>query len=123
MNRVDFGQVKSEVSLLEKNEFALLKADINRLNNELEKLKQRMVDDLRRVQANVRLELGLEKTLIRDQQASQELRIKETESKIDTEIGNIKTIMETIQWDLFKTLFPIFSAAGALTFSYLRFIS
>ncbi|KAI8910306.1 mitochondrial protein [Gorgonomyces haynaldii] len=123
MAKVDFSQLQAEVQLLEKNEFALLKADIKRLHNEADKLRQRINEETRRVQSNVRLDLSLEKGLIRDQQAKQELAIKETESRIDSEISQLKTTMETIQWDLFKTLFPIFSAAGALTFSYLRFVS
>ena len=122
INRVDLAQLRSEIKLLETNDFALLKADIGRLNSELDKLRIRMAEDLRRVQSNVRLELGLEKGRIRDEQSAQEIRLKEADSKIDTEISNLKTQMETIQWELFKTLFPLFCAAGALLFSYLRFI-
>jgi hypothetical protein len=77
------------------------------------------------------MELSTEKGSIRDKHAMQELDIKETKSKIDSDISSLRTVviyfliikMETIQWDLFRTLFPIFSAAGALTFSYLRFVS
>ncbi|KAI8927852.1 DUF1640-domain-containing protein [Entophlyctis helioformis] len=122
MSRVDFTQLRSEIQLLEKNEFALLRADIFRLNAEVEKLRLRVAEDLRRVQSNVRLDLSLDKGRNRDEQSAQELRIKEADSKIDTEVSSVRTQMETIQWDLFKTLFPLLSAAGALFFSYLRFV-
>eukprot|EP00842_Homolaphlyctis_polyrhiza_P001811 jgi/Hompol1/2630/HPOL_006088-RA len=105
MSRVDFTQLRSEIQLLEKNEFALLKADIGRLKLEIEKLKLRMVEDLRRVQSNVRLDLSLDKGRIRDEQSAKEIRIKEADSKIDTEVSTLRTQMETIQWELFKTLF------------------
>ncbi|KAL2918599.1 Protein fmp32, mitochondrial [Polyrhizophydium stewartii] len=122
MSRVDFTQLRSEIQMLEKNEFALLRADIGRLSVELEKLRVRMAEDLRRVQSNVRLELSLDKGRIRDDQSAKEIRLKEADSKIDTEVSNLRTQMETIQWELFKTLFPLFCAAGALFFSYLRFV-
>jgi hypothetical protein len=75
------------------------------------------------------MDLSIEKGFVREKHAIQELEIKETKSKIDSDISNLRTVvislliikMETIQWDLFRTLFPIFSAA--LTFSYLRFVS
>ncbi|KAI8907499.1 putative mitochondrion protein [Powellomyces hirtus] len=121
-NKVDFAHVRNEIQMLEKNDFALLRSDIGRLNTEVEKFRTRMVEDLRRVQSNVRLELSLEKGRIRDEQSAQELRIKEADSQIDTEVATLRTQMETIQWELFKTLFPLFCAAGALFFSYLRFV-
>ncbi|KAI8819568.1 DUF1640-domain-containing protein [Fimicolochytrium jonesii] len=121
-NKVDFAHVRNEIQMLEKNDFGMLRSDIGRLNAEVEKFRTRMVEDLRRVQSNVRLELSLEKGRIRDEQSAQELRIKEADSKIDSEVSALRTQMETIQWDLFKTLFPLLSAAGALIFSYLRFV-
>ena len=71
----------------------------------MDKLRVRMTEDLRRVQSNIRLELGLEKGRIRDDQSAQEIRIREVDSRIDSEVSILKTQMETIQWDLFKTLF------------------
>ncbi|KAJ3177745.1 hypothetical protein HDU87_004267 [Geranomyces variabilis] len=122
-NKVDFAHVRSEIQMLEKNEFALLRADMGRLNTEVEKFRTRITEDLRRVQSNVRLELSLEKGRIRDEQSAQELKIKEADAQIDTDVSMLRTQMETIQWELFKTLFPLFCASGALAFSYLRFVS
>ncbi|KAJ3270058.1 hypothetical protein HDV01_000606 [Terramyces sp. JEL0728] len=120
--RVDLAQLRSEISMLEKNEFSLLKQDIRRLNSEAMKLPSRITEEIKRVQSNVRLELSLDKAKIRDEQNTQEMKIKEAASRIDTEVSQFKTQMETIQWELFRTLFPIFTAGGALFFSYLRFI-
>ncbi|KAJ3278254.1 hypothetical protein HK104_002517 [Borealophlyctis nickersoniae] len=111
INKVDFAHLRAEIQMLEKNDFVLLRSDIGRLSAEVEKFKVRMAEDLRRVQSNVRLELSLEKGRIRDEQSAQELKIKEADSKIDTEVSTVRTQMETLQWDLFKTLFR-----------YLRFV-
>ena len=105
INKVDFAHVRNEIQMLEKNDFALLRSDIGRLNAEVEKFRTRMIEDLRRVQSNVRLELSLETGRIRDEQSAQELKIKEADSRIDTEVSTLRTQMETIQWELFKTLF------------------
>ena len=123
VQRVDFDHLRSEMNLLEKNEVSLIKQEMNRITRELEKLNLQMGEDLRRASSHVRLELSIEKGRIRDEQTAQELRIKDADSKIDTEVSQVKTILETIQWELFKTLFPLFCAAGALFFSYLRFIA
>ena len=59
--RVDLDHVRSEMHLLEKNEFALIKQETSRLTREIEKLNLHMSEDLRRAQSDVRLELSLEK--------------------------------------------------------------
>ncbi|KAJ3088595.1 hypothetical protein HK102_008395 [Quaeritorhiza haematococci] len=105
INKVDFAQIRNEILLLGKNEHVLLRADVDRLNAELDKLRSRISEELARgVASNVRLELSLEKGRIRDEQAAQALKIKDAESNIDTEISNLRTQMETIKWELFKTL-------------------
>jgi hypothetical protein len=104
MHKVDFAHLKNEIRLLEKNDFALIRADMVRLSTEMDKLKTRIAEDLRRVQSDVRLELSLEKGRIRDERASQEYKIKEAESRMDSEVSNLRTQMETIKWEMFKTL-------------------
>lgn len=120
--QVDVTHLRNEVSMLEKNEFSILKSEIGRLKSEVGRIPLRIGEESRRVQSNVRLELSLDKARIRDEQSHQELKIKEAVSKIDSEISNFKAQMETIQWDLFRTLFPLICGGGALFFSYLRFI-
>ncbi len=121
MNKVDFNQIRNEMTLLEQNDLTLLRSDISRLNAELTKTKTRIIEDLRRLQSDVRLELSLEKGRVRDDQANQQLKIKEAESEIDHEVSNLKTQMETIKWEMFRTLIPLFTASGALFFSKFPF--
>jgi regulator of replication initiation timing len=58
---VDFGQLKTELQLMERNDLATLKAENDRLMADLEKLKQRLREEITRTQAGVRLDLNLEK--------------------------------------------------------------
>ena len=59
--QVDFAQLKSELQLNEKNDLAMIKAENDRLLTDLEKLKQRLREEITRTQAGVRLDLNLEK--------------------------------------------------------------
>lgn len=102
--KVDFTSLRSEIALLEKNDLALLKADISRLLTEVEKLKTRQREDMNALQSTVRLDLSLEKGKIRDEQSFQEIRIKEVESKIDTEVSNFQSVIESMKWEMFRTL-------------------
>jgi len=64
--KVDFAKLKSELQLLEKNDVALLKAENDRLLTDIEKLKQRLREEITRTQAGVRLDLNLEKGALHD---------------------------------------------------------
>lgn len=59
--KVDFAQLKSEMQLVEKNDLALMKAENDRLMGEVDKLKQRLREEITRSQAGFRLDLNLEK--------------------------------------------------------------
>lgn len=75
--RLDFAHLKSDIQLLEKNDFALLKQENERIAGEVEKLKSKMREDLQRFQAGVRLDMNLDKGRVRDEQSVLQLQIKE----------------------------------------------
>ncbi|KAJ3025188.1 UNVERIFIED_CONTAM: hypothetical protein HDU68_007369 [Siphonaria sp. JEL0065] len=120
-NSINFNQLRGDLGLVEKNDFMLLKTEVMRLAADVEKLQLRSAEEFRRVQTTNRLELSMEKSRIREEQNAQAIRMKEADAKIESDLATIKTMLEGFNWDLFKTLFPLFSAAGALAFSYLRF--
>ncbi|KAI9355739.1 mitochondrion protein [Zopfochytrium polystomum] len=122
MNTVDFNHFRSELHLRDANETAVIRAEAARLSADLNRLRLRSAEELRRIQSNVRLELGQEKARIRDEMSVQEIKIREADARIESEAAAVATTLEGIPWELFKTLFPLFCAAGALAFSYLRFI-
>ncbi|CAJ0842411.1 7603_t:CDS:2, partial [Entrophospora sp. SA101] len=69
---------------------------------------------IRHTQANAKLELNLEKGRIRDGASTLELKIKETDSKIDGEIGKLKTQMESIRFQILQYILGTLTGAGAL---------
>lgn len=58
---MDFAKLKSEIQLLERSDFVLMKSENERLMADVEKLKQRLREEIARTTAGVRLDLNLEK--------------------------------------------------------------
>jgi len=85
--KVDFAQLRSELQTLDKNEFASTKNEHDRLSVEIEKLRQKFKEEVNKIQASVRLDLNLEKGRIRDESSVHELKIKETDNRIEYTLG------------------------------------
>jgi len=118
--RVDFAKLKSEIQLVEKQDFALLKSENERLISELEKLKQRLREEITRTQASVRLDLNLEKGRIRDELGVRELKIREVDTRIEGEIGNLRTTMESVKFNILQYVVGTVASGGALLLAYIR---
>ncbi|CAG8596894.1 12792_t:CDS:2 [Acaulospora morrowiae] len=121
--KVDFAQLKSEIQMLEKNDFSILKSDNEKLVAEVEKLKQRLGEEIKRTQASTRLELNLEKGRIRDESSMLEMKLKETDTRFESEISNLRTQMESIKFQTLQYMIGKYSTltgAGALILAYLR---
>jgi hypothetical protein len=79
---------------MEKNDLAMIKAENDRLVTDLEKLKQRLREEITRTQAGVRLDLNLEKGRMREESSGQELKIKEVDTRIEQEIAGLRTAIQ-----------------------------
>lgn len=73
----------------------MLKAENDRLVTDIEKLKQRLREEISRTQAGVRLDLNLEKGRMREQSSGQELKIKEVDTRIEQEIAALRTQIQS----------------------------
>ncbi|RKP35134.1 hypothetical protein BJ085DRAFT_33717 [Dimargaris cristalligena] len=120
MYKVDFAQLKSEIQMLEKNDYTMMKSDISKLMAEVEKLRQKLKEEITRSQAGVRLDMNLEKGRIRDETGTQMLKVKETNTKIEAEIANLRTQMETIKFQILQYMIGTITGTGALILAYLR---
>ncbi|KAG8220849.1 hypothetical protein J3R82DRAFT_2343 [Butyriboletus roseoflavus] len=119
--QVDFAQLKSELQLMEKNDLAMIKAESDRLQVDMEKLKQRLREEITRTQAGVRLDLNLEKGRMRDESSSQELKIKEVDTRIEQEIANIRTAIQASKATTLQYLVGFVTGCSALLMAYMRF--
>jgi hypothetical protein len=106
--KLDFAHLKSEIHLLERNDFAILKQENERISGDVEKLKQKMREDLQRMQASIRLDMNLEKARVRDEQSVVQMKIKETESRLEQEVTQLRANIENVRWDTIKTIGGMF---------------
>ncbi|TFK18448.1 DUF1640-domain-containing protein [Coprinopsis marcescibilis] len=121
--QVDFAQLKSELQLMEKNDLAMIKAENDRLANDLEKLKQRLREEIMRTQGGVRLDLNLEKGRMREESSGQELKIKEVDTRIEQEIAGLRTAIQSSKAMTLQYLVGFVTGCSALLMAYLRFRS
>lgn len=101
--KVDFTKLRSELLALDSSDTSMTLASHERLSNDLAKLSSRLRDEVNRAQASVKLDLNLEKGRIREEAKGQELKIKETETRIEQEVAGLRERVEgvkfsTLQW-------------------------
>lgn len=75
-------------------------------------MNSRLRDEIGRTQASVRLDLNLEKGRIREEANGQEMRIKETETRIEQEVAGLRERVEavkfsTLQWLMYVPIPPL----------------
>lgn len=97
-----------------------MKAENDRLLADVEKLKQRLREEVTRTQAGVRLDLNLEKGRIRDESSQQELKIKEVDTRIESEIAGLRTQIEQAKFSILQYLVGVATGSGALLLAYMR---
>ncbi|PBK89765.1 PLP-dependent transferase [Armillaria gallica] len=119
--QVDFAQLKSELQLMEKNDLAIIKAENDRLLNDIEKLKQRLREEITRTQAGVRLDLNLEKGRLREDSAGQVLKIREVDTRIEQEIAGLRTAIQASKATTLQYIVGVVTTCTALLMAYLRF--
>jgi hypothetical protein len=108
--KVDFAKLRSELLSADSTESSLTRASHERLTNDLAKLNSRLRDEVQRTQASVRLDLNLEKGRIREEANSQDLKIKETETRIEQEAAVLRERLEQVKFSTLQWLMYVSSS-------------
>ncbi|KAK4144894.1 uncharacterized protein C8A04DRAFT_36253 [Dichotomopilus funicola] len=112
--KVDFAKLRSELLSADSTESNATRAAHEKLTNDITKLNGRLRDDIGRTQASVRLDLNLEKGRIREEAVSQELKIKETETKIEQEAAALRQQLEQVKFQTLQWLMGVCTGFAAL---------
>ncbi|KUI57575.1 Protein FMP32, mitochondrial [Cytospora mali] len=112
--KVDFAKLRSELLSADSTESNATKSAHERLTNDIARLNNKLKDEIGRTQASVRLDLNLEKGRIREEAVSQELRIKETETKIEQEAGALRQQLEQVKFQTLQWLMGVCTGFAAL---------
>ncbi|TDZ25728.1 Protein FMP32 [Colletotrichum orbiculare MAFF 240422] len=112
--KVDFAKLRSELLSADSTESNTTRAAHERLANDIAKLSSRLRDEIGRTQASVRLDLNLEKGRIREEAVGQELKIKETETKIEQEVATLREKLEQVKFQTLQWLMGVCTGFAAL---------
>ncbi|KAK5112975.1 hypothetical protein LTR62_003797 [Meristemomyces frigidus] len=120
--KVDFAKLRSELLSADTSESTLTRASHERLTNDLVKLNNRLRDETQRTQASVRLDLNLEKGRIREEANSQELKIKETETRIEQESAALRERLEAVKFSTLQWLMGVCTGTAAIILGVWRLL-
>ncbi|NXQ91143.1 MCUR1 regulator, partial [Nyctibius grandis] len=98
------GGVKKDMIILEKSEFSALCSENEKIKLELQQIKKQVMDEITKVRADNKLNLNLEKSRVKELHAQQDRALIQTDRKIDTEVADLKTMLESHKLDNIKYL-------------------
>ncbi|KAJ7406471.1 Ran-binding protein 9 [Willisornis vidua] len=116
------GGVKKDMIILEKSEFSALRSENEKIKLELQQIKKQLMDEITKVRADNKLHLNLEKSRVKELyslnerkllemrteivelHAQQDRALTQTDRKIDTEVADLKTMLESHKLDNIKYL-------------------
>lgn len=101
---IHIGSLKKDMIILEKSEFSALRNENEKLMISLKTLKEQMNEELIKLQGGFRLDINLEKSRHTEVNAELSNKIHKLDSRIDTEISNMKAIFEAFKADSIKYL-------------------
>ncbi|RPA81543.1 DUF1640-domain-containing protein [Ascobolus immersus RN42] len=120
--KVDFAKLRSELHGIQNSEFNSTRAEYERLTSELNRLNARLRDEIARAQNSFRLDLNLEKGRIREEASVHELKIKETDTRIESEVGLLKGVLESVKFSTLQWLIGVCTGTAALILGIWRLL-
>ncbi|ODV96478.1 hypothetical protein PACTADRAFT_33645 [Pachysolen tannophilus NRRL Y-2460] len=121
--KVDFAKLKSELQTTDRSEFNKIKNEYEYLKDDLEKVRIKLKEEINRSLSSVRLDLNLEKGRIREESSIHDLKIKETDTRIDQEISNIKMQIDSVKTQVMQWLIGVCTGTFALVLAYVRLMT
>ncbi|RMC07469.1 hypothetical protein DUI87_16941 [Hirundo rustica rustica] len=122
--------IRKDMVILEKSEFANLRAENEKMKIELDQVKQQLMTETGKIRADSKLDINLERSRVTDMFTDQERKlmeattefhkkdantnsiISEISNKIDTEIASLKTLMESNKLDTIRYLADFCNPVG-----------
>ena len=105
--KVDFAKLRAELTALHGNELNPLKTEQERLSSEISRLTARLREEVQRAQSSVKLDLNLEKGRIREESSVHELKVKETDTRIEKEVGDLRGMLESVKFSTLQWLIGV----------------
>lgn len=121
--RVDFAKLRDQLLTSDRNEFHNIENEYERLRSDLEKMRSKLREEITKVNAGFKLDLSLEKGRIREESSHHDLQIKEIDTRIDHEVANMKTQIDSVKTQVMQWLIGVCTGTFALVLAYIRLLS
>lgn len=118
--KVDFVKLKGQLQSLDRSEYNKMNNEYEKIKLNLEKLRTKLREEINKTEAGVRLDLSLEKGRIREESSMHNLHIKETDTRIDQEISNMKMQIDSVKTQVMQWLIGVCTGTFALILAYVR---
>ena len=92
----------------------MLKTENERLLTEIDKLKRKLNEEVKKTEGGVKLDLNLEKGRIREESSRLELELTKTGTKIESEIAGLRAKVESSIFQIIQYMIGTLTGAGAL---------
>ncbi|XP_074811931.1 coiled-coil domain-containing protein 90B, mitochondrial isoform X5 [Natator depressus] len=131
--------IRKDMVILEKSEFANLRAENEKMKIELDQVKQHLMNETSKIRADNKLDINLERSRVTDMFTDQEKNlmeattefhkkdsstnsaIAEISNKIDTQIASLKTLMESNKLETIRYLAASVFTCLAIALGFYRF--
>ena len=92
----------------------MLKTENERLLAEIDKLRRKLNEEVKKTEGGVKLDINLEKGRIKEEKSRLELELTKTGTRIESEISGLRTHMEAIKFQILQYMIGTLTGAGAL---------
>uniref|UniRef100_A0A8C7MZL3 Coiled-coil domain containing 90B n=1 Tax=Oncorhynchus kisutch TaxID=8019 RepID=A0A8C7MZL3_ONCKI len=114
--------IRKDMVILEKSEFANLRSENAKMKTELDQIRNRLMEESKKVRAEAKLDINLERSRVTDMFTEQEKKLMEnstefhrknavidhetmeTTKKIDLEVASLKTLLESLKLETIRYL-------------------
>ncbi|XP_074616186.1 mitochondrial calcium uniporter regulator 1-like [Acropora palmata] len=114
--------VRNEMFLLEQGKFTRIQEENQKLRDEVTSLKGILQDEVAKLKGGMALDFSLEKSRVKEELATRDQKIKDTENRIETEVAKLGTQLEAQKLDLIKYLAGSLLSCLTLFLAVWRFV-
>uniref|UniRef100_A0A4W5MRM7 Coiled-coil domain containing 90B n=1 Tax=Hucho hucho TaxID=62062 RepID=A0A4W5MRM7_9TELE len=112
--------IRKDMVILEKSEFANLRSENAKMKTELDQIRNRLMEESKKVRAEAKLDINLERSRVTDMNAVIDHETMETTKKIDLEVASLKTLLESLKLETIRYLAASVFACLAIALGFYR---
>ncbi|XP_042019883.1 protein FMP32, mitochondrial-like [Salvia splendens] len=113
---------KTEVKSSQDHHFSMLQHEMEKIKNDIEKMRSELRYEIDKVTAGQRLDLNLERGRIRDELNNQNQETTNLTTKLDREIHTLRAQLEAAKYDVIKYCIGTLASVSAVGLAVIRIL-